>query len=74
MILVDAAATLSIDIDGLEEWLEKTHVLAPIMDPTAYMRGMRNLEEQAEVLRVAGPFIRRCRELKAAAKKERRGG
>ncbi len=68
MMLVQLAGNCEIDLDAIEHTIEAADSVGPILDPTAYMRGMRNLDQQREVLRFAAPFIRGSQALLKAAK------
>lgn len=62
--LVRLAATLEVDLDQLEEHHSYADSMAPFLDPTAWLRGgAKNLDEQRDLLGLAGPFVRGAREL-----------
>lgn len=47
---------LRIDFAGLENTISKAHTVGPILDPTAYRDGMRNLKDQEQIVRAAKRF------------------
>lgn len=59
MLLIQAAANMGIQLNEIENTVNKAEALGPFIDPTRYLNGgAENLEQQREVLRIAAPFIR----------------
>lgn len=48
-------------VDKMAHHLQHVHSVAPFLDPTAYLRGMDNLEEQQAVVRAVQAAIRELR-------------
>jgi hypothetical protein len=72
MLLLPFAA--GIDLDRIEETLQDVDTLGPILDPTAWMRGQKNIDEQKEVVAAVAPLIRLAKKYQAAGKLEPVGG
>lgn len=45
--MLAAQLLMGIDEQFLRETINRTHSVAPILDPTAYQRGMKNLDDSA---------------------------
>lgn len=39
-----------VDVEPIRHTIERTHAVAPIVDPTAYARSMKDLEQQSVVV------------------------
>lgn len=51
-------------IDDLSHHHQRAETLGPLLEPTKWIRGgAQNLEEQAELLRAAGPLVRFAKDL-----------
>lgn len=61
MTMLAAAVAGSLrDLELISTVHERAHSIGPILDPTAYQRGMRRLDEQAEIL---APLLKAARAL-----------
>ena len=52
---------MEIPADALRRGIERVHTLGPILDPTAYQRGMGNLDASAALVRAVLAFQREIR-------------
>jgi hypothetical protein len=68
-----ARVASDIDVDRIQDVISTAHTVMPIMDPTAYMRGMGNLEDQQELLSAFAPFARVAKRMIAKAEADRAG-
>lgn len=66
-----ARVASEIDVDRIQDVISRAHSIGPILDPTAYMRGMQNLEDQQELLTAFAPFARKAKAIIAKAERER---
>ena len=64
-ILILAA---DVDVDRLTAENQRAESIGPILYPSEYRRGMKNLDTQREVLRAFAPLARKAQELLAMAK------
>lgn len=55
-----------VDLDRIEKTIQDVDTLGPILDPTAYMRGRKNVDPQIELVRAAAPLIRLAKKWAAA--------
>lgn len=62
MLLFPLAA--EINIEALENHLNHVETVAPILLPSEWMRGARNLDDQRKALQALGPFVRSARRLR----------
>ena len=66
---------VDIPVTEMLQQVTRMHTIAPILDPTAYRNGMRNLEEQEALLRGLAAFVNaaKCVRKKAAGGGEPHG-
>jgi hypothetical protein len=51
-----ARIVLLVDVQPMLDYLSRVETLGPVLDPTAYLRGSRNLRDQRELLEAAAAF------------------